>query len=619
MAINLLDRVDDWNPQLLRELKGRLKGRNIAIAVAISLLGYLLMGLYGVSQIERLTKPHYYSSVTEPFCRLRETFLSAQQQLPPLQAHYRHLQAQFSRYSGSEHYNPLKIAQLKDQIAGVKGQIADLQKILGRYECPINAIDIQLWWQHQYGQMFAWLSIIVMLVLLVVGTYMLISDLAGEERRGTLNFIRFTPQSTRTILIGKLLGVPILLYLAAVLIIPLQLWLGWSAQLPLAEIASFWVVLVASCAFFYSGALLLGLVSAWLGGFQAWLGSGAVFIFLCIANNKQIDFTPVDWLNLFSPSVVLPYLFNQRESSYNGFPFSHNGIQDWTWFHLPVGAAGISLVFFTLFNYALWTGWIWQALNRRFHNPNTTILSKRQSYWLVGCFEAIILGFALQGERGYSDLNFSIASNIFWLAVVNIVLFLVLIPVLSPHRQALADWARYKHVNRKKSSQFNIAWQDWMFGEKSPALMAMAINLAIAATPFLIWIFLWPSEELNKTKAIIAVAFFASLTLICTILAQLMLMMKTSQRSLWATGTLAALLGLPPIMLGTLGVNASEKPNLWLFSTFPWAGIEQAGMTTIFLAFLAELSVLGLLSLKLRRQLRQAGESASKALLAERS
>ncbi|RQH23304.1 hypothetical protein D5R40_27115 [Okeania hirsuta] len=56
-----------------------------------------------------------------------------------------------------------------------------------------------------------------MAVILIGGVYMLVADLAKEKRLGTLNFIRLSPQSIQKILLGKLLGVPILIYLALVL------------------------------------------------------------------------------------------------------------------------------------------------------------------------------------------------------------------------------------------------------------------------------------------------------------------------------------------------------------------------------------------------------------------
>jgi bacteriorhodopsin len=72
------------------------------------------------------------------------------------------------------------------------------------------------------------------------------------------------------------------------------------------------------------------------------------------------------------------------------------------------------------------------------------------------------------------------------------------------------------------------------------------------------------------------------------------------------------------MILGFLGISSWKYPTVWLFSTFPWAAIQHSGATTIFMAFLAELSVLALLNFQLTKQVRLAGESATKALLARR-
>ena len=45
MRLKQIDNLGEWNPQLLRELKGRLKPRNILIATAISMVGQLLVYL----------------------------------------------------------------------------------------------------------------------------------------------------------------------------------------------------------------------------------------------------------------------------------------------------------------------------------------------------------------------------------------------------------------------------------------------------------------------------------------------------------------------------------------------------------------------------------------------
>ena len=43
----LFDHLGVWNPQLLRELKGRLKHRNVAIAIVLSLVSQLIIFGFG--------------------------------------------------------------------------------------------------------------------------------------------------------------------------------------------------------------------------------------------------------------------------------------------------------------------------------------------------------------------------------------------------------------------------------------------------------------------------------------------------------------------------------------------------------------------------------------------
>ncbi len=93
--------------------------------------------------------------------------------------------------------------------------------------------------------------------------------------------------------------------------------------------------------------------------------------------------------------------------------------------------------------------------------------------------------------------------------------------------------------------------------------------------------------------------------------------MKTTKRYFRAIGTIGAAIFLPPLILGMLHVEPSKYPIVWLFSTFPWASLEYASTPTIFLALLGELSVLVLLNFHLRKQIRLAGESATKALMSQ--
>lgn len=565
MKLSWLARLGDWNPQLFRELKGRLKPRNLTIAVAISLLGQLLllMSFAGQLPVDELR-----GRISNRYC----TSIGAQPYETP----------------------------------------TCVRNALGTFD-----INWQLW----SLDVFTWLSLIGIFAMLVVGTYMLISDLSREEHRGTLNFIRLSPQSTQSILTGKLLGVPILLYIVAALALPLHLWLGLAAHIPLSLILSFYGVLAAGCLFFYSVSLLYGLLSAGLGGFQAWLGSGAVLMFLFVmtsmtSSSNIVTHTPTDWVMLFSPSLALPFLVasSSLPSSVLNF-FNANDLERLQFFYLPVGASAWSAIGFMLLNYGLWTYWAWQGLKRCFHNRSATMFSKRQSYLLTACFEVSILGYALQSRRGLPDIGGGLFDNLSVLLVFNLLLFVFLIAALSPHRQALQDWARYRH--QKRSDRKWGVIRDLLWGEKSPASVAVLMNLAITATILTPWVILWPGSD-YKGAALIGLLLSVNLILIYACVAQLMLFMKMPKRVLWAASTVGGLIILPPVVFGLLSIQPNEMPVLWLFSAFGWAAAKYASTTTVFLAVLGQWLMLTVLAAKFTRQLRRAGESASKALFAGR-
>ncbi|WP_242072305.1 hypothetical protein [Microcoleus sp. FACHB-68] len=99
-------------------------------------------------------------------------------------------------------------------------------------------INCQEWWV----QIFLVVSWILPLILLVCGVGVLIADMAKEERRGTLNFIRLSPQSSESILIGKMLGVPALIYLGVALAIPLHLVSAIGAGVSFSFLFSFYLL-----------------------------------------------------------------------------------------------------------------------------------------------------------------------------------------------------------------------------------------------------------------------------------------------------------------------------------------------------------------------------------------
>jgi hypothetical protein len=543
MILNLFERIGNWNPQLFREIKGRLKIGNIAIVSALSLSAQLLLFMYCIAQIPVAPPRGQY---TYPIHRTFCTF--------------------------------------DDPNSSDKKCVRDA---LGNF-----GINWQQWWL----EIFQWLTILSVLALFVAGTYMLVSDLDKEERRGTLNFIRLSPQSAKTIFIGKILGVPILLYLAAILAVPLHLYSGLAAQIPLNEIFCFYIVVAASCALFYSAAMLFGLTTSWLGGFQPWLASGMAFV-MCyisaIASTYYFTRTAFDLLTFLSPVAIVRYL-----------PTSDYELQ---WFYLPVGeniASGLAL---SLLVCGTGTYWMWQGWQRRFPNPSATVLSKRQSYLLVICCQAIFLGFALRS----SPLAYA---NEVSLLILNLLMFLALIAALTSDRQSLYDWARYRQQIVPSSHKL---WRrypllDLIWSEKSPAIVAIAINFLSSVIILTPWMLLQTTGSYGFGSLI----FCLNSILIYASIAQLFLFVKKRNHEIWAAGTIASTILLPPLILFML--QASKTVLFWwLFFTFGGFlsvfSVEQKDMILFYI--LSQWTVLVLLNLKLRSQLKLAGESASKALL----
>ena len=620
MILNFIDKVGEWNPQLMRELKGRLKPFNVIIASAISLLGQLVLFLYQLRET-----PGEQYSLTAQYCNLRKIYENQQTGLYNQQNQISQQLESFKRLK-----LPEKVQEMQLQKVTIETQLADFNKHLSTNFCPTEQINMQLWWRDHFEYIFLTLSVVFIFSLLVGGTYSLINNLAQEERSGTLNFIRLSPQSEKSILTGKILGVPILIYLVTGLAVPLHLWSGISAKIASSYIFSFYTVLIASCILFYSAALLYGLISRFFSGFQPWLGSGAVLTFLIItmqvATYNQDLNNAATWLRLISPFDMTTYLFRNL--------FNHpisSQVEQVQFFYLPLGKSLIGVLGLHLLNYGLWNYWIWEALQRRFRNSNARILSKGQTYSFVAYFQVLLWGFTLQGytdnpliNRVAYDLNRQISNNFPTIVSFNLILLFGLLAILLPHRQAIQDWARYRHQNSSHKSLF----ADLIWSEKSPALAAMAINLAIVTTPLIVWFMIapalnanngtsinWLINNLGRMKAILGMLMFMVLMMICATITQRTLLMKTQKRAFWAIGTVSTLVFVPSIVLGMLRISPVENAIPWLFSTFPWPAIEYASIPTIFTAFVAELSVLVFLNIRLTRQIRLAGESATKALM----
>jgi hypothetical protein len=564
--LTLIDKIGDWNPQLFRELKGRLKPFPMLIALATSLATQLIIFLY---QLREFPGENY--GTYNKYCKVRE------------------------------------LRKLNPEI---------------RF-CPTNQIDMQLWWHDHWEYMFLSLSVILIFTLLVAGTYLIVNDLSQEERRGTLNFIRLSPQSETSIFTGKLIGVPILIYLVFLTAIPFHIFTGKLANIAFSHIGVFYIILAASCICFYSIALLIGIFGgSVLSGFKPWLASGLVMLFLMatVGMNQSSHYEDsTAFFRLFSPISMTDYLFpNLFYSRYQDIP----GLEQLRFFNLPLGTNIVTLVAIHLLNYAIWTYWAWQGLKRCFRNPNATIFSKQQSYLIVSNFEIIISGFLLSGNYTSRYNLFRVLESLYaW----NLLLFVGLFAIILPPRQAVQDWARFRYQKIANSHNLskNSLLSDLVMGEKSPAILAIAINLLIAASAFCIVILNAKVSFVGDNYQILGclgVLMFISSTMIYATIAQIMLMLKNSKRHLWAMGTTGAAIILPAFILLILNVYASREDNignvLWLFTSGFWYGVKHSTFSTAISVIICQLAIAALLNWYLIRQVKSAGESATKALFA---
>ncbi|NES69956.1 MAG: hypothetical protein F6K24_34450, partial [Okeania sp. SIO2D1] len=347
----------NWNPQLFREIKGRLKVRNVAIAISASLLcQFIVMMVF-------------------------------REMLPPTFVQY---------------------------CVEVRPYCTDIN------------------WSHWWADIFITLSSILLTLMLIGGVYMLVADLAKEKRLGTLNFIRLSPQSSQKILLGKLLGVPILIYLAGAIFLPLHLWANISSGLPLSWFFGFYGILIKVCCFVYNISILF----VFLGGTQAWLAAAITGIFLL----------PIMGIVKLYTDEVRPLIGTDEMKVI-----------------LIVGV--IIILGFVLGNY-----WIWQAVNRRYRNPNSTIISKKKSYWLMGCFQVYLLLFFLINISEKSTVI--LKESLLFFCTINLLWFLLVISMLSPQRQTVQDWAIYRHkqINNDETAIVKglaiSLKQDLIWGEK---------------------------------------------------------------------------------------------------------------------------------------------------------
>lgn len=499
MSSTWINRLGDWNPQLLREGRGRLKPRSLMAAVGLSLL---LQGLIWL------------------ICRENA-------RTPPL------------------------------------GEIDDERQ----WYLIWNALT----WTLPY-------------VLFTSGTFFIIIDLIQEQKRGTLSFVRSSPRPSQAILLGKLLGVPLLAYLSILVAVPLH---GAAAiasgQISPLLLLSYYLMLAAGAVLFFSLAMLVGLQ----GGSSGVAGPQSLSAFV-FAGLTLTTLAPL--FMLWNQLVTWQPLLPQRPE------WDVNSEVEWS--YLPINQNWLLSHGFTLINVGLFTALCWRVLRRRFRQPSASLLSKRQSYALVAYLEILGLGFLLSSQVSVSGAT----SGTIAMYLLSAVFILVLTFALSPSRQALADWVRYR-MGRS-------GWQPLIWADKSPAVLAIGINCLIAIALIVPWFILLSEPADRAGAAVIALISAISTTsalLIYAALTQRIFAAKLRNPQIWAAVTVLVIAFIPAIVLGILQLNPDRVPAsqfAWTLFGYPYLGdADVIGFAIA--AILLQWLILGLLLTGLTRHLRQ--------------
>ncbi len=540
----LIDRAGDWNAQLFRELKGRATSRNILLAAGLSIGSQVLLLSAFILQLPTDPRPDSSRSA-QTYCVLESIKIS-------------------------------------------NGNIG----LYDQKVCQLNALgQVSTDWPHWWANILSAMSWLLPVLLLTGGVYLLANDLRRETKRGTLNFVRLSPQSAAEIFQGKLLGVPILVYLAVAVTLPLHFCAAIGSGFGLVNAFAWYALIAAIATVFYIAAMFLTLASPVVPivmvGIALWLSS-----FVLSLTNWLISAT----LSSDPWSATLPKMH---------------------WFYFPITQNLFSFYLFGIGNCLVAIYWLWQSVCRCYQNPHGTLLAKKSSYQLNLCMQLWFVGFGLPLFIGsYSSSNLmAFLGGVF---VCQIFAALVLIGLLTPQRQAIQDWSRYRRASDRKKLWQRDIWQDLLGNDQSPAVLALAVNLAIALVIWLPWCPLAFSNGAMAMKAIVAVIITVVLFLNYGLLIQMFSITKKKWPRQQAIAYMTPLLVLPSgaaLLAGIFGKQSIASLIMVIATPFSVFGISQTSWFQLLLGavFQSLISVIAITSLQ--RQIRKIGQSETQAFL----
>jgi hypothetical protein len=522
-VLNLdLNQWDNLNPQLLRELKSRLNWRNSLITVALSIVSQLLLIM---------------------------TFVAKLPQTPG------------------------------------RGQDYCLEK--SNSLCVTDPLgNILIDWPRWWGHASVALSWSMVYVLALGGVYLLASNFSQEERRGTLDFIRLSPQKAGTIIIGKFSGVPILVYLGVALALPLQLHAVNQAGISRLSVLSWDILMLMVSLLLYGGGVLAAL----------WFKAPAIM--------------------LTGAAAYLVY----PNAAYSMKWVASNNLSELKWYTLSLDN---NLPYYWVFSMlaALGVYWLFQALKRRYLKPKSIVLSKPQSYLWSCLYHLFLLGFCLSlsvlaseehqwrfhAPLGFAHYDEFIADQ--GTSETIVILFgTAWLLLLIPHRST-----QPKQPNHSKRSD---PWlKSLILDDHSPAILAVALNVLIGFGVWMIPLLLNRviATDLHRAERLpMGIVITTLLMAIYSTVAHWVLFWRVSHRHYWITGIIAGLIFLPLIGVAIFSQHTPTSENpLFLLSLLLWTSLKEVNPLAPLLVIPLLMCVLFFLIFRFRQVLVKVGRSES--------
>ncbi len=348
---------------------------------------------------------------------------------------------------------------------------------------------------------FHFLNWSIPLLTILGGIYSLLADFNREQKTGTLNFVKLSPQPGRTILLGKIIGAPCLLYLAIISLVPLHLSLGILNGANLGVLIA-WYLTIGVLA--YLCLSLTALYALYCGG------KHAILVALLAAQPLSsalslCNYYLISTLDLSSIDRHLPAF---------------------RWFGLVAFDNIWQSYLFVCCTLLAICHWLWIVIDRKYVNLQATSLQKQQSYWVNIQFQLWLLGFALplinsssRDEKFYLLIRFHTSGAIFTA---------ILLATILPSSKSLQNWSRDWQKRSGTRSQFS--WRNPEFVRASigqdgaPVILATICNLLVTAA---IWelvaigLFIFTSNVELFGRFSIGIALGCSLVLLYTLLVHL--------------------------------------------------------------------------------------------------